>query len=193
MGREAIPSNLGLNIKMTPEFEKRLLNILPHLRAYAKSLTHHSDRADDLVQDAIVRLIKAEDQYDPGTNFKAWATACLRNRFIDLYRHERFVRNAKRGVDEFECAVAPVQDKVVFCDEIAREFESLPLIHREILTLIGINEISYEDAAKILNIPIGTVRSRLARARSVLQNAIEGQKQGREASKPNVMFATMEV
>ena len=176
---------------MTRDFEKQLLNSVPHLRTYARALTRDPDTANDLTQDVILRLISSEHQYDPGTGFRAWATACVRNRFIDLYRRERFIRNAVIHTDGPERAVAPLQEKVVFCDELAREFERLPLIHREILTFIGVNELSYEDAAKVLRVPIGTVRSRLARARAVLQNAIEGRKEKEED--PKLETETVEI
>ena len=178
---------------MTRDFEKQLLNSVPHLRTYAKALTRNQDTANDLTQDVILRLISSEHQYNQETSFRAWATACVKNRFIDLYRREQFIRNAVINIDGPERAVPPLQEKIVFCDELAREFEKLPLIHREILIFIAVNEMSYEDAAKVLRITIGTVRSRLARARAVLQNAIEGRKQKNEGPESEVMYATVEI
>src|SRR5690349_14592480 len=79
-------TNGGNSMQTTTEFRDLLIAALPHLRAYARSLTGSADQADDLVQDTALRLLSAQDQYRQGTNFRAWAIAALRNRFIDLRR-----------------------------------------------------------------------------------------------------------
>lgn len=156
------------------DFRELLIAALPHLRAYARSLTGSADQADDLVQDTALRLMSAQEQYRQGTNFRAWAIAALRNRFIDLRRRARFHGGSIDDIDTSLFAQPPSQDTIVYFEQTAREFWRLSPAHREIITMIGINGMSYEQVAKVLGCPIGTVRSRLARARAELQSAIDG-------------------
>jgi RNA polymerase sigma-70 factor (ECF subfamily) len=158
---------------MTP-FQTQLISVLPHLRAYGRALTGSADQADDLVQDTIVRLLAAQETFKPGTNFRAWAIAILRNRFIDIRRRARYSSESIDDVDTSSFASPALQESAVFFEETAREFWRLNPAHREIMTLIGINGMSYDKAAEMLGCPVGTVRSRLARARAELQTAIEG-------------------
>lgn len=166
-------------------FRELLIAALPHLRAYARSLTGSADQADDLVQDTALRLLGAQEQYRQGTNFRAWAIAALRNRFIDIRRRARFHGGSIEDIDTSLFAQQASQETVVYFEQTAREFWRLSPAHREIITMIGINGMSYEQVAKVLGCPIGTVRSRLARARAELQSAIDGrdQAQGRTAVK----------
>jgi RNA polymerase sigma-70 factor (ECF subfamily) len=168
---------------MKSEFRELLIAALPHLRAYGRSLTGSVDQADDLVQDTVVRLIGAEEQYRPGTNFRAWAIAALRNRFIDLRRRARFHGGSIDDVDTSLFAQQPSQETIVYFEETAREFWRLSPAHREIITMIGINGMSYEQVARVLGCPIGTVRSRLARARTELQGTLDGKHAGRDAAR----------
>ena len=169
---------------MQTEFRELLIAALPHLRAYARSLTGSADQADDLVQDTALRLLGAQEQYRQGTNFRAWAIAALRNRFIDIRRRARFHGGSIDDIDTSLFAQQASQETVVYFEQTAREFWRLSPAHREIITMIGINGMSYEQVAKVLGCPIGTVRSRLARARAELQSAIDGrdQAQGRTAA-----------
>ncbi len=158
---------------MRDEFTELLVETLPHLRAYARSLTRNADQGDDLVQDTAVRLINAREQYRPGTNFRAWAIAALRNRFVDVRRRSRFHGGSTDDLAEVMFAVPASQETLVYFDETARAFWRLCPAHREILTMIAINGMSYEQVATVLGCPIGTVRSRLARARAELQTAMD--------------------
>ena len=163
------------------DFRGLLVAALPHMRAYARSLTGSADQADDLVQDTAIRLMTAHEQYRQGTNFRAWAIAALRNRFIDLRRRARFHGGSIEDIDTSLFAQPPSQDTIVYFEQTAREFWRLSPAHREIITMIGINGMSYEQVAKVLDCPIGTVRSRLARARAELQSAIDGKDATRTA------------
>ena len=163
------------------DFRGLLIAALPHLRAYARSLTGSADQADDLVQDTAIRLMTAHEQYRQGTNFRAWAIAALRNRFIDLRRRARFHGGSIEDIDTSLFSQPPSQDTIVYFEQTAREFWRLSPAHREIITMIGINGMSYEQVAKVLGCPIGTVRSRLARARAELQSAIDGKDATRAA------------
>jgi RNA polymerase sigma-70 factor (ECF subfamily) len=163
------------------EFRQLLIAALPHLRAYARSLTGNADQADDLVQDTSLRLLGAQEQYREGTNFRAWAIAALRNRFIDIRRRARFHGGSIEDIDTTLFSQQASQETVVYFEQTAREFWRLSPAHREIITMIGINGMSYEQVARVLGCPIGTVRSRLARARAELQGAIDGRDTGRTA------------
>jgi len=168
---------------MQTEFRELLIAALPHMRAYGRSLTGSADQADDLVQDTALRLLGAQEQYREGTNFRAWAIASLRNRFIDIRRRARFHGGSIEDIDTSLFAQQPSQETVVYFEQTAREFWRLSPAHREIITMIGINGMSYEQVAKVLGCPIGTVRSRLARARDELQSAIDGKDVERGSSR----------
>lgn len=155
-----------------------ILGRLPHLRSYARALTRNRAAADDLVQDTVVRILTSIDQFD-GSSFAAWSSTILHNRFIDdcrrVRRHEGIAeeRTTSAVVQE------PTQDFAVELDETLRVLDRLSPKHREIITLICVKEFSYERTAQQLDIPVGTVRSRLSRARQELQSVIEGGRRDR--------------
>jgi len=157
---------------MLTSFETMMIDCLPHLRAYGRSLTKDPDMADDLVQDTIVRAIGARESFEEGTNLKAWLFTILRNKFLDDRRRKRgFFEQIETVVHE-RLVCPPSQDVAVEFANVARVFWTLSAPHREILMLIGVNGLNYEEAADVLGCPIGTVRSRLSRARSELQKKI---------------------
>jgi RNA polymerase sigma-70 factor, ECF subfamily len=157
---------------MMTSFETMMIDCLPHLRAYGRSLTRDPDMADDLVQDTIVRAIGARESFQDGTNLKAWLFTILRNKFLDDRRRKRgFFEQIETVVHE-RLVCPPSQDAAVEFANVARVFWTLSAPHREILMLIGVNGLNYEEAADILGCPIGTVRSRLSRARTELQKKI---------------------
>jgi RNA polymerase sigma-70 factor, ECF subfamily len=157
----------------TAAFCELLQTSIPHVRAYARSLTRNVDSADDLVQDTLVRAWSAREQFTMGTNFKAWVFTILRNRFLDQRRRDREVRERLDDIPDEKRVVAPSQEVVVQFDDMARAFWRLSPHHREILMLVGANGLSYEEAAAVIGCAVGTVRSRLSRARSELQAVLE--------------------
>jgi RNA polymerase sigma-70 factor, ECF subfamily len=159
----------------TAAFCELLQTSIPHVRAYARSLTRNVDSADDLVQDTLVRAWSAREQFTMGTNFKAWVFTILRNRFLDQRRRDREVRERLDDLPDEKRVVAPSQEVVVQFDDMARAFWRLSPHHREILMLVGANGLSYEEAAVVIGCAVGTVRSRLSRARSELQGLLERQ------------------
>lgn len=163
------------------DFRELLVAALPHLRAYARSLTGSADQADDLVQDTALRLLGAQEQYKPGTNFRAWAIVTLRNRFFDIRRRAKFHGGSIEDIDTSLLAQQPPQEAAVYFEEAKREFRRLSETCRAVITMIGINGMSYEQAAKKLRVPIGTVRSRIARARAILWYTVEGVPTPRDA------------
>lgn len=144
-----------------------------HLRAYARSLCRNADGADDLVQDALMRAWSSREQFAEGTNFKAWIFTILRNRFLDQRRRDReTMENIDNVVDE-RLSVRPTQENAIHFDDVARAFWKLNPHHREILMLVGANGLSYEEAAEVIGCAVGTVRSRLSRARDELKTTAE--------------------
>ena len=161
------------NASDTPEFQAALVDVLPHLRAFARSLTRRREQADDLVNDAVVRALSAADQFQPGTNFKAWMFTILRNLFYNEGRKNR----STVSLDEAEAlmpSVLPSQHAALeFCD-FRRAFWQLGDDHREVLILVGASGLSYEEAAEVCGCAIGTIKSRVSRARSELLHLLTG-------------------
>jgi RNA polymerase sigma-70 factor, ECF subfamily len=151
----------------TPEFQAALVEVLPHLRAFARYLTRRREQGDDLVNDTVVRALAAAEQFQPGTNFRAWMFMILRNLYYNQGRKNRTVV----PIDDMEStllAVPPTQQAALeFCD-FRRAFWQLGDDHREVLILVGASGLSYEETAEICGCAVGTVKSRVSRARSEL-------------------------
>lgn len=153
------------------DFDAALIAGLPKLRRYALSLCRRHDLADDLVQTAVERAVAARSRFDPDSSLDAWLFRILRNAWID---HTR--RNATRGteLDVTEMPEAAVHDgdRALAAHMAMRETEvalaSLPADQQEILRLVCFEELTYAEAAEVLEIPRGTVMSRLSRARIAL-------------------------
>ena len=158
----------------SPEFRSALVDSIPHLRAFARSLTRNRDRADDLVHDAAVRALAAAEQFTPGTNFKAWIFTILRNLYYNEGRkdHARSVPFDETTVTEH--AIPPTQEAALEFSDFRRAFWQLGEDHREVLMLVGASGLSYEEAAKICNCAVGTIKSRVSRARQELTTLLSG-------------------
>ena len=170
-------SALGTGIRSQQEcFEAVSAGVVEHLsslRAFARSLTSNPSQADDLVHDAILRALSAAQQFTPGTNFRAWIFTILRNLFYNAARKpwSRHVPLDDLVVNE-PSTRASQEDCLVFCD-FRRAFWQLAAEHREVLILVGAWGLSYEEAATICKCPIGTVKSRVSRARRELRDLLE--------------------
>ncbi|MGE0733564.1 MAG: sigma-70 family RNA polymerase sigma factor [Alphaproteobacteria bacterium] len=142
---------------------------LSHLRAFARSLTSNREQADDLAHDAIVRALAAAEQFTPGTNFKAWIFTILRNLFYNEGR-KRWSRFT--SIDDLagnEPSIPGSQEaSLEFCD-FRRAFWQLNPDQREVLILVGASGLSYEDAAAVCSCAVGTIKSRVSRARQDLK------------------------
>lgn len=154
------------------DFHAELTKAIPHLRAFARSLSGDADRADDLVQDAILRALRAESQFTPGTNFRAWIFTILRNQYVNQLRRRKFVAEPKDGVDLDLLWVPPSQDAKLEFQDFRRALMMLTPDQREILLMVGASGFSYEEAAEICNCAVGTVKSRLSRARRELSRLL---------------------
>ena len=157
---------------MTTSIDNDILACLPHLRAFARSLTGDRDRADDLVQDAVLRALSASQQYTPGTNFKAWIFTILRNLYFNEFRRNRALMRPLEAADLEIHATAPSQQAGLEFDDFRRAFKTLPPEQREALVLVGADGFRYEEAAAICGCPVGTIKSRVARARGEIERLL---------------------
>jgi len=154
--------------------EKDLLACVSHLRAFAWFLARNRDRADDLIQDTIVRALTAAHQFRVGTNLKAWMFTILRNLHYNEVRKNRVQIQSLDDPLAYEPAVLPSQVASLEFGDFRRAFWQLADDRREALILIGASGLSYEEAAKVCDRPKGTVKSRVSRARRELLQIMEG-------------------
>jgi len=152
----------------TPEFRAALVECIPHLRAFARSLTRDRELADDLVHDAAVRALAAAHQFCPGTNFKAWIFTILRNLFYNEGRRDRSKNVPFEEATVVEHSIAPTQEAALEFSDFQRAFWQLGEDHREVLILVGASGLSYEEAAEVCVCAVGTIKSRVSRARQEL-------------------------
>lgn len=155
------------------EFKRALEYHTPHLRAFARSLCGCRDRADDLAQDAILRAWGARERFRAGTNFKAWIFTILRNHFYSEARRARFVGEYDEDYAARTLRTDGAQDASVQLADVLRALAALPASHREALILVAVGDLSYEEISAVCGIALGTVKSRICRARAMLTHAIE--------------------
>ena len=153
--------------------EEELLACVPHLRAFAWFLARNRERADDLVQDAIVRALGAAHRFQPGTNLKAWMFTILRNLHYNELRKNRVQIQSLDDPLTYQPAVLPTQVASLEFGDFRRAFWQLADNQREALILVGASGLSYEEAAKVCDCPQGTVKSRVSRARRELLQTLE--------------------
>jgi RNA polymerase sigma-70 factor (ECF subfamily) len=157
------------------EFADQLTALIPELRRFARGLASDPAVADDLVQDCLERAISKSHLYDASRPLKAWVYAILRNQFISGLRKSNRVPVVKTIDDlyDFEGQQPPEQEQRLSLTLIAEALDRLPPLHREVIILVGLEEMSYRDVAEITGVPVGTVMSRLSRARSSLRDILE--------------------
>lgn len=158
------------------EIGEEIVALLPRLRSFALSLARRRDEADDLVQAACERAFGAIDTWQPGTRLDAWMFRILRNLWID--RHRR--RRDETSLDDDEAGLSVTAEDGRHTVEVRSTMaavrmaiDRLPEEQREVLMLVCVEDLSYRDAAEVLEVPIGTVMSRLSRARRALAAALE--------------------
>lgn len=157
---------------------KQIEPMIPALRRYARALLRDPEHADDLVQDCLERVIGRWPQRRDSEEPRQWAFAILHNLAIDSMR-----RRARRGihlaiddVDENEMAVPGRQEEGLRHAELMRALEDLPPDQRSVVLLVSVEDMTYAEAARTLDIPLGTVMSRLSRGRERLQKALNGER-----------------
>ncbi len=158
---------------MSEKFHQMLLAHLPKLRAYALMLTRNRPDADDLVQTATVLVLRAESQFIPGTNFSAWSYRILKNSYISTCRGHKRRPSSIDDVPEASLAYPARQYEQVLASEVVTAMGKLSVNLREVLTLICGGDMSYEDAAVAMSCSVGTVKSRLWRARDQMKIMLE--------------------
>lgn len=147
--------------------------LIPNLRAYARMLTHNRANADDLVQACLERAIDKVARFEPGTNLKGWLFTILRNLYINDCRRAARWEMASDATDmESLFPAAASQINSLALQEFMQAFERLNEAERSLLLMVAVEGLSYEDTARILEVPIGTVRSRLSRARAHLRELL---------------------
>ena len=153
---------------MDESVRKAVLGAVPSLRAFAISLCGNVDRADDLVQETLMRAIANIDSFQPGTNMSAWLFTILRNHFRSEYRKRRREVEDSEGRYAETLKSQPEQYGHVEFREFRKALTQLPADQREALVLVGASGFSYEEAAHICGCAVGTIKSRVNRARTRL-------------------------
>jgi RNA polymerase sigma-70 factor, ECF subfamily len=147
---------------------------IPRLRRYARTLTRNPDRADDLVQDTLVRALVKQHLWQPDTNLRAWLFTLMHNQNVNDVR-----RSARNGtavdLDAISNGLAATTDPTASrqLHELDRAIGQLAVEQRQALLLVGLEGMSYEETAAILGVPVGTVRSRLSRGRDSLRRLLD--------------------
>lgn len=155
-------------------FKQDLIDAIPALRAFARSLSGNRDRADDLVQETLAKAIANRTKYTPGTNLTAWLITILRNHYYSEGRKLRREVADSDGIHAATLTSKPQQDGRLELNDFLSALQCLPDDQREALILVGASGFSYEDAAEILGTRVGTVKSRVSRARSKLEELMAG-------------------
>jgi RNA polymerase sigma-70 factor (ECF subfamily) len=156
------------------DFGRLLEGEIPRLRRYARALTRDAARADDLVQSCLLRAIAKEHLWQPGTDLRAWLFTILHNQNVNEVR-----RSVREGVAVAVEDVAPVLTMApnagpsLQLRDLERSIGLLPEEQRQVILLVGLEGMRYEEVAAVLDIPIGTVRSRLSRGREMLRKLME--------------------
>jgi RNA polymerase sigma-70 factor, ECF subfamily len=151
------------------DFARLLEAEIPRLRRYARALTRDVTRADDLVQSCLTRAVAKQHLWEAGTDLRAWLFTILHNQHVNEVR--RSVREGN-NVDIDEAPTLAVQPNAMPClqlRDLERAIAQLAIEQREVILLVGLEGLAYEEVAAVLNVPIGTVRSRLSRGRDQLR------------------------
>ncbi len=158
------------------QFQHDLIALIPNLRAFSRMLCRSRDIAEDMVQEALAKAWRAQTSFKAGTNLKAWLFTILRNEFYSYVRRTR--RETCWDSEAGERIPAPErqQEWAMDLSDTARALGGLPDNQREALILISAGGFSYDDVAKICGTPVGTAKSRVARARAALLKILDGDK-----------------
>jgi RNA polymerase sigma-70 factor (ECF subfamily) len=155
------------------EFHSLVEHEIPRLRRYARALTRETNRADDLVQDTLLRAISKSHLWEEGTDIRAWLFTIMHNQHVNSVR--RALReDATVNVEQASSTLVATSDPTGSCQlrELERALGHLSEGQRQVVLLVGLEGMTYDEAAKILGVPIGTVRSRLGRAREALRQLL---------------------
>ncbi|GAB4576875.1 MAG: RNA polymerase sigma factor [Roseibium sp.] len=155
-------------------FKQDLVESIPRLRAFARSISGDRDRADDLVQETLAKAIANKDKFTEGTNLTAWLITILRNQYYSIGRKMQREVADSDGEHAATLESKPQQTGHLELRDFLSALQVLPDDQREALILIGASGFSYEEAAGILDVKVGTVKSRVSRARLRLEELMNG-------------------
>lgn len=162
-----------------------ILPFIPQLRRYARALVGNETAADDLVQDTLERALHKFELWQPGTNLRAWLFSVMHNVHVNQVRGGR---DWEPLDDEMEIPVGPRQEDGLHIRDLGNALRELPLEQREVLLLVGLEGMRYEEVSLALGVPMGTVMSRLSRGRERLRCLLEGCN-NKHGNKPNLKVA----
>src|ERR671921_373171 len=145
-----------------------VMGTLPSLRHFALSLTKNLDQAEDLVQDTVLKALSKQDSFETGTNLQAWLFTILRNGFFSTHRKTSREVEDGDGTHAASMIAIPDQEDKLALQDLSSALDKLPQEQREAIILIGAEGMSYEDAAEALGVKVGTIKSRVNRARNRL-------------------------
>ncbi|RKQ69408.1 RNA polymerase sigma-70 factor (ECF subfamily) [Litorimonas taeanensis] len=175
------------------QFRKELTELIPHLRAFARSLCGNATLADDVAQDAMLKAWKAREKFKPGSNLKAWTFTILRNQFYSIKRRSWRATSLDQEVAEQTIVAQSDQEKSMQLNELRRGLDSLKDDQREALILVGASGLTYEEAAEICNCAVGTIKSRVSRARKNLEIIMDNADFKTEADEVSALNAMNEI
>jgi len=150
------------------DFKEGLIREIPNLRAFAASLSGSMQLADDLVQDTLLKAWGNSDKFEPGTSLRAWLFTILRNTYYSLYRKRGREVQDSEGTYAERMATHGNQESHLDLADFRKALAKLPEEQREVLIMVGATGLSYEEAADICGVAIGTIKSRVNRARTKL-------------------------
>lgn len=158
---------------MTADIRPLIASEIPRLRRYARALVRTQETADDLVQDTLVRALSKIHLWEPGTDLRAWLFTLMHNQYVNFVR--RAVREGTQT--SLDAAIAlghqANQQTSLTLRDLEASLARLPDEQRQVVLLIGLEGMRYEEVADILNVPVGTIRSRLSRAREALREMMD--------------------
>lgn len=171
------------------QFREKLIAEIPNLRAFATSLSGSVQHADDLVQDTLLKAWGHADSFVEGTNIRAWLFTILRNTYYSLYRRRGREVQDTDGVYSSKVAVPGGQESAIDLADFRNALAKLPEEQREVLIMVGATGLSYEETAEICGVAVGTIKSRVNRARNKLAEMLgmtdsdsPGERKGNETS-----------
>jgi RNA polymerase sigma-70 factor (ECF subfamily) len=155
-------------------FHKLMEREIPRLRRYARALTRSPDRADDLVQETLLRAVAKAHLWQAGTDIRAWLFTIMHNQHVNMVR-SAMREDAMIDIAEMSSSLVATTDPTASRQlrELERALACLPDEQREVILLVGLEEMSYQEAARVLAVPVGTVRSRLSRGRDALRRLMD--------------------
>ena len=155
-------------------FHNLIEHEIPRLRRYARALTRNPDRADDLVQETLLRAIRKSHLWQPGTDIRAWLFTIMHNHHVNMVRSV-MRQDAMIDIEDMSSSLVATSDPTASRQlrELERALACLPDEQREVILLVGLEEMSYQETAQVLGVPVGTVRSRLSRGREALRRLMD--------------------